>query len=418
MSKNKKMVVPKLRFSQFKDYPAWNIDRLGNLAVAINERAGTKKYILMSVTSGVGLVPQVEKFGREIAGSSYKNYYVIKENDFAYNKSATKQFPEGYISMLTGYKEAALPNSIFTCFRITNKECDLKFFDHLFQSNYHGSWLRKYIEVGGRAHGALSFNIKYLWDMPIALPRFEEQQKIADCLNSLDELIDAEDKKLSTLMEHKKALIQKLLPAEGETMPELRFPDFKSSGEWKVATIEKVANYENGKAHENDILESGKYIVVNSKFISTDGEVKKYTDKANLLAEKGDILMVLSDVPNGRAIAKCYLVDENDTYTVNQRICKLSTKNINESLLFQAINRNNYFLAFDDGVKQTNLKKSDVLSCPLVLPISKHEQQKIADCLSSLDELITSQIKKIEALTIHKKGLMQGLFLSIEEVKE
>jgi type I restriction enzyme S subunit len=156
MNKNKKTAVPQLRFLQFEDSAAWRIKSFGELIIPVNDRARTKKYILMSVTSGIGLIPQIEKFGREIAGNAYKSYYVIKKNDFAYNKSATKQFPEGYISMLIDYEEAALPNSIFTCFRIVDKDCVPKFFDHLFHNNYHGSWLRKYIEVGARAHGSLS----------------------------------------------------------------------------------------------------------------------------------------------------------------------------------------------------------------------------------------------------------------------
>ena len=239
MNKNKRTAIPKLRFRQFKDKPQWDICKLGKIVVPVEERAGTKKYTLMSVTSGVGLVPQVEKFGREIAGSAYKNYYVIKKNDFAYNKSATKQFPEGYISMLTDYTEAALPNSIFTCFRIVD-ECDPRFFDHLFHNNYHGTWLRKYIEVGARAHGSLSVNTKHLWNMPIALPKLEEQQKIADCLSSIDDLISAEDKKLSALKDHKKGLMQKLFPAEGTAVPEWRFPEFRNSGHWKKTSFKKV----------------------------------------------------------------------------------------------------------------------------------------------------------------------------------
>jgi len=419
MNKKEKTVIPKLRLCQFKDKPQWDICKFGRLIVPVEERAGSNKYTLMSVTSGVGLVPQVEKFGREIAGSAYKNYYVIKKNDFAYNKSATKLFPEGYISMLTEYEEAALPNSIFTCFRIVNKECDPRFFDQLFHNNYHGTWLRKYIEVGARAHGSLSVDTKHLWNMPIALPKLEEQKKIADCLSSLDDLIATEDKKLSALKDHKKGLMQKLFPVEGKTVPEWRFPEFRNGGEWLRTNIESVAEYENGKAHENDISENGKYIVVNSKFISTEGEVVKHTNIANMIANTGDILMVLSDVPNGRAIAKCYLVDKNDKYTVNQRICKLTPTKVIGNFLFHIINRNSYFLAFDDGVKQTNLKKDDVLQCPILLPKGQsglQEQQKIADFLSSVDELIYAQAKKIEALKEHKKGLMQGLFPSIEEV--
>src|SRR5699024_273460 len=112
--------------------------------------------------------------------------------------------------------------------------------------------------------------------------------------------------------------------------------------------------------------------------ISTEGEEKKFSNAANLLANKDDILMVLSDVPNGRAVAKCFYVYKDNTYTVNQRICKLTAKKYTVSiLLFYILDRNTYFLAFDDGIKQTNLKKDDVLNCPVLLSDDKAEQQKI-----------------------------------------
>ena len=192
--------------------------------------------------------------------------------------------------------------------------------------------------------------------------------------------------------------------------PELRFPEVRNAESWKEKTLEEVVDYENGKAHEQGIDINGKFIVVNSKFISTDGEVKKFTNTAFCLAKKGDILMVLSDVPNGRAIAKCFFVDKDDFYTVNQRICKLTLKKAEGKLLFYLLNRSPYFLSFDDGVKQTNLKNEDVLNCPLLIPKEPKEQQKIAECLSSLDEVIAAHSQKLEALKTHKKGLMQNLF--------
>ncbi len=130
----------------------------------------------------------------------------------------------------------------------------------------------------------------------------------------------------------------------------MRFPEFVNEGEWLDDIVSQVAEYENGKAHEQDIVEQGKYVVVNSKFISTDGEVRKYTNSANCLAgNRYEILMVLSDVPNGRAIAKCFYVDKDDFYTVNQRICKITPVKANGKLLFYLLNRNQFFLAFDDG---------------------------------------------------------------------
>ncbi len=193
-------------------------------------------------------------------------------------------------------------------------------------------------------------------------------------------------------------------------VPELRFPEFVEEGEWMENIVSQIAEYENGKAHEQDIVEQGNYVVVNSKFISTDGEVRKFSNSALCLAKKNEILMVLSDVPNGRAIAKCFYVDKDDFYTVNQRICKLTPVNTDGKLLLYLLNRNQFFLAFDDGVKQTNLRNEDVLNCPIILPKNAKEQQKIASCLSSLDDVIASHSHKLDALKTHKKGLMQNLF--------
>jgi type I restriction enzyme S subunit len=197
---------------------------------------------------------------------------------------------------------------------------------------------------------------------------------------------------------------------ENKLIPELRFPEFKNEGEWNVKIVSEIAKYENGKAHEQDIDEKGKYVVVNSKFISTDGEVRKFSNSANCIAKKNDVLMVLSDVPNGRAIAKCFYVDKDNYYTVNQRICKISPVKVDSKLLLYLLNRKQFFLNFDDGVKQTNLRNEDVLNCPLILPKNPKEQQKIASCLSSLDEVIAGHSQKLDKLKDHKKGLMQNLF--------
>lgn len=197
---------------------------------------------------------------------------------------------------------------------------------------------------------------------------------------------------------------------QNKIIPKLRFPEFENEREWEMTTLDKVALYENGKAHEQDISENGDYIVVNAKFIATNGEVRKHSNTAVCIADKNDILMVLSDLPNGRALGKCFYVDMENKYTVNQRICKLSSKGTNSVLLYYLLDRNSYFLSFDDGVKQSNLKKDDILDCPLTISSNKDEQQKIADCLSSLDEVITQHEEKLLSLEKHKKGLMQNLF--------
>lgn len=231
---NTNNLTPKLRFPEFKDCGEWTILELSKLAKLITEKAGNNNYTPMSVTSGKGLVPQKEKFGREIAGGQFRNYYVIKKWNFAYNKSATNLYPEGFITLLKDYDIAAVPNSIFTCFQVNEKIIYPLYLDFLFQNNYHGKWLRKFIEIGARAHGSLSIDSKILFKLPIVFPSLPEQQKIADCLTSIDEVINATNDKLDALKSYKQGLMQKLFPTKGKSLPELRFPEFKDCGEWET----------------------------------------------------------------------------------------------------------------------------------------------------------------------------------------
>ena len=182
--------------------------------------------------------------------------------------------------------------------------------------------------------------------------------------------------------------------------------------DWEVKTLEDVFIFNNGKGHEQFISENGDYIVVNSKFISQEGRVKKFSNKQMSPLLVKDITMVMSDIPNGRALAKCFLIEENNKYSLNQRICGLRLKNeANDDVrfFFYNLNRNKGFLKYNDGVSQTNLRKSEVLGCLLAYPPSK-EQQKIAAILSTVDEQISTTDKVIKKSKELKKGLMQKLF--------
>ncbi len=413
--KNKKrMLVPKWRFPEFRDSGEWSTREFKDLIEIIEERAGTKKYTLMSVTAGEGLVSQIEKFGREIAGNAYKNYYVIQRGNFAYNKSATKQYPEGYIAMLTDHDKAALPNSIFTCFRITDENTCPKIFDHMFHANYHGSWLRKFIAVGARAHGSLNVDTKHLLDMPVVLPSFFEQQKIADCLSSLDELITAEADKLEAYKSHKRGLMQKLFPSEGETVPEWRFPEFRGKEEWEERTLGRTATIVMGASPKSEFYNEEKNGLpllqgnadirnrASAPRIFTSQITKECLPNDILLSVRAPVGTIAKSIHHaciGRGIAAIRSDKNNSQEFLYQWLFAFETQwqNISQGGTFDAVN--------SDEIRQ-------LLT---VLPKLK-EQQKIADCLSSLDKLITAQTQKIETLKTHKKGLMQGLFPSADEV--
>ena len=174
--------------------------------------------------------------------------------------------------------------------------------------------------------------------------------------------------------------------------------------DWDVKRLGDIVQFNNGKAHERFIDDKGDYIVVNSKFISTAGEVFKNSFENLSPLSDGDIAMVMSDIPNGKALAKCFFIEKNGKYTLNQRICAFKSNGSDSLYLFYKLNRNKYFLDFDSGVGQTNLKKSEVLDCPVALPADKKEQTSIATALSDADILI----KKLEKLIEKKKNIRLG----------
>jgi type I restriction enzyme S subunit len=410
-TETKNKLVPRFRFPEFQNAGEWEEDKLGDLCEYWNgtshENSVTDDgiYFLISLNS----IDIDGNLKREMKKLSYTDNS-LQKNDLV---MVLSDVAHGNFLGLTDI----IPNDRYV---LNQRMAGLRIKDF---NKVNPLFLRafinknqKYFKRQGQGSSQLNLSKSSVTEFQILTPpKRPEQQKIASCLSSLDEVITGEQQKLELLKQHKKGLLQNLFPQEGETVPKLRFKEFENSGEWQETTLIQVADYENGKAHEQDIADDGKFIVVNSKFISQDGEVKKFTNTAFLPATKGDVLMVLSDIPNGKAIAKCFLVEENNRYTVNQRICRITPRNLNSKILYYLLNRNPYFLAFDDGVKQTNLRKEDVLNCPLIIPEDPKEQEKIAATLSSVDEFITAQGQKIEQLQRHKKGLLQGLFPNMNE---
>lgn len=263
----------------------------------------------------------------------------------------------------------------------------------------------------------LSLRLPILQNFPIEIPKNpKEQQKIASCLSSLDKMITAHSQKLDALKDHKKGLMQNLFPQEGETVPKYRFPAFENDGEWEEKKLGELGQFMGGGTPDrsnneywigdipwissSDISEDDIHNISITRFINENSVKQSATKKI----PKGSILFV-SRVGVGKlAINKEELCTSQDF-----------TSFIPESIL-------NYFLGYyfsanknllqslNQGTSIKGFSKSDLENFELTYSQNLKEQQKIAECLSSLDALITAQTEKIEQLELHKKGLMQGLF--------
>ncbi|HEC1775036.1 TPA: restriction endonuclease subunit S [Campylobacter lari] len=246
----------------------------------------------------------------------------------------------------------------------------------------------------------------------------KEQQKIADCLFSIDDLIDAESRKLKALEKYKKGLMQKLFPAEGKTLPEWRFPEFQGCGEWKYEEIGNIGEVITGKtpSTSDTALWDGDIQFVTPTDI-TENKYQCHTQRTVVKTPKMKVLpkhtiMFTCIASIGKMALSLY------PCITNQQINSIIPKACydNEFIYYSLLQKTPSIKSGFANSTLPIINKTDFSEIQIPVILDKKEQQKIADCLSEIDTIITEQSNKVEQLKIHKKGLMQGLFPSLEEV--
>lgn len=151
---------------------------------------------------------------------------------------------------------------------------------------------------------------------------------------------------------------------------------------WKINKLKYISDFKNGLAHEKNVNLEGLYTVVNSKFVSTQGAVRVYSNELIMPLNKDDICIVMSDVPNGKTYEKCYNIERDNTHTLNQRVGCFYNIKLDFKYFYYYLNRNEGLLSFDDGINQTNLRKPDLLNLIFLIPTVK-EQTKIVNYLDN-----------------------------------
>ena len=248
-----------------------------------------------------------------------------------------------------------------------------------------------------------------------------EQQKIASCLSSLDELLAAHNDKLDALKDHKKGLMQNLFPQDGETVPKVRFPEFEGDGEWVEKKLGELGEFLGGgtPSRKNSEYWIGNIPWISSSDINEDDihnvSISQYinenaiTESATKIIPKGSVLFV-SRVGVGKLA-----INNKELCTSQDFTSFIPTDVLNFFVAYYFAANSNLLKGLSQGTSIKGFSKSDLEDFKILYPSNPKEQQKIASCLSAVDELITAQADKIEQLQQHKKGLMQGLFPKIND---
>jgi len=402
----KSTLTPKLRFPEFRDKPAWEETILGSVLTEHGEtNDGASEVHSVSVHKGV--INQVEHLGRSFAAADRSNYNLAKPHDVIYTKSPTGDFPWGVV------KQNRLPYNVivsplYGVFSPVNRHLGY-ILDAYFESPIRTTNYLAPITQKGAKNTIQISNATFL-SKGLYLPSIEaEQQKIAECLSTLDELIGAESQKLDALKAHKKGLMQQLFPREGETLPRMRFPEFQNAPAWEEKEVGDVFKVTRGQVLAMKLVNESKtseapYPVYSSQTKNTglcgfyseflfEDAITWTTDGANA----GDVNFRLGKF---YCTNVCGVLLNTDGYA-NQCIASL----------INSVSRK--YVSYVGNPKLMNGVMSEIVIPVPILP----EQQRIASCLSSLDDLIAAQSGKLEALKTHKKGLMQQLFPSPTEAE-
>ncbi|HCG6548965.1 restriction endonuclease subunit S [Vibrio furnissii] len=262
-----------------------------------------------------------------------------------------------------------------------------------------------------------------------AFPNYDEQQKIANFLDhetaKIDTLITKQEKLIELLKEKRQAVISHAVTKGLNPDAPMKDSGVEWLGEvpehWKACPLKTISKFRQGKLHEPYIHEDGKFICVNSRFVSTEGEKFKYCSKNLSPVENEDILMVMSDLPNGRALAKALFVQGDNNFALNQRVCAITATEIDARFLYYQLNRNEYFLSFDDGCNQTNLSNYVFKNFPALVPY-KAEQCEIAEYLDrqteSFDRLVEIANRQIELMKERKTALISAAVTGKIDVRD
>jgi type I restriction enzyme S subunit len=421
-----KAVLPRLRFREFRSIAAWRTVPLERIAARISTKNNGGHVIRVLTNSAeFGVLDQRDYFDKDIATAGRVDcYYVVGKGDYVYNPRTSIIAPVGPISRNNLGEGVMSP--LYTVFRFSEERTD--FYEHYFRSSGWHSYLRSAASTGAR-HDRMSITTGAFMRMPVPAPSQEEQQKIAACLTSLDEVIAAHGRKVQALKAHKRGLMQQLFPREGETRPLLRFSEFRDAPEWGEVVLGSLTTKvgsgitprggdKNYKTEGRPFMRSqnvgwGQLLLGDIVFI--DESTHASFDGTEII--ESDVLLNITGASIGRsAIADRRIAGGN----VNQHVCIIRTKQneLNPVLLNQFLiseRGQEQIDSFQAGGNRQGLNFAQIRSFQIPLPPTRDEQQRIADCLSSLDARITAESRQLVALKAHKQGLMQQLFPAPEE---
>ncbi|MEB2785515.1 restriction endonuclease subunit S [Algoriphagus persicinus] len=431
-------LVPELRFPEFEDDGGWEEKSVGEVydfkvtnsfsREYLNYEKGVVKNIHYGdIHTKFNTLFDIEKekvpyINQEVSIENIKAECYCIEGDIVFADASEDLNDVGKSIEIINLNKEKLVSGLHTLLaRQRESKLVSGFAGYLFKSYS----IRKQIQKEAQGAKVLGISATRISKVRISLPdALQEQQKIASCLSSLDEVIAAHSQKLELLKDHKKGLMQNLFPQEGETLPKVRFKEFEKDGEWMERKLGELASFSSGgtpskgntQFWNGDIpwisASSMHYpIIEKSELNITQAAV----DNGAKIAKKGSLLILVRGSMLHKRIPIC-ITTRDVAFNQDVKALKLGNDATNIFLfyLLSSYEETLLELVSETGIGAGKLDTEYLKKLVIHLPPLHPEQQKISSCLSALDELISAQAERIAQLQQHKKGLMQGLFPKID----
>ena len=398
MANDNKKYIPALRFPEFQNDGEWELRSLAEIlnyeqpgAYIVNDtnykKTGTP---VLTANKGFILGYTDESYG------VYNDLPVIIFDDFTTDKKFVN-FP---------FK---VKSSAIKLLTLKNKNRDdLKF---IFEC-------MKNIKFEEKEHKR--YYISTYQNIKILVPKStQEQKKIADCFVSIDKEIDATKCKLELLKEHKKGLMQKLFPAKGKTLPELRFPEFQNDGEWQILSLGEITSVVNRRNKSNrslpiySINNAEGFVPQSQQFAGIDSEARGYDISAYKIIGKHTFAYNPARINVGSI---GYSGELKDILISSLYVCFKTMDNVDDDFIMCFFNSYIFNQAVESNVEggiRSYLFYENFSRINIAIP-SLYEQKRIASCITSIEDMIKKTNEQISLLETHKKGLLQQLFPMIK----
>ena len=418
------LLVPRLRFPEFRDADGWQTTILGKLSEVV--RGGSPRPIdgyLTNAADGlswlkIGDVDKEAKFvtktAEKVRPEALSKTRVVHPGDLILSNSMS--FGRPYILRI----KTCIHDGWIAITRIA-EETERDFLYYLISAPSSQS----YFLDNAAGSGVQNLNADIIKELKVCFPSRSEQQKIAECLSSVDALMTAQARKVAALKTHKKGLMQQLFPREGETQPRLRFSEFHTAGEWEEKRLEDLAKRGSGHtpSKSNPEYYNGgiKWVsLADSKRLdkgpisSTSIEIseKGIQNSSAVVHPAGSVL-----ISRDAGVGKSAVMSEPMAVSQHFIAWTCNPRQLSNWFLYHLLQTAKPL--FERAATGSTIKTIGLqffIDLAFRVP-DLVEQQRIASCLTSLAALITAETQKLDALKTHKKGLMQQLFPSPEAVE-